>query len=276
MNEIGNDTGRPLSDDFNVDFDPLDDLAFDEDIDDDSTLSEGPFGMPSPDAAPAFQGKLESFADKDTAEERISALFDQMPTLQKILYGILRLCEAPSRAEDIDAAIEDLKRHHHCVYSPSTFCSLLERAGAIEKVDETGQSLEDFEQEPQMIEVDGTTYWVVAPPPCVFWKLTDAGLAQLEGHKPFEAIQACFDDEPLYADIFKTILELCGQKGGTTVKAIGDAVEDEPAAQEPRRYAMYFIDKLERAGALDWNGAWTTTEEGKRFLSQIDDASGQN
>ena len=87
MNEIGNDTARPLSDDFNVDFDPLDDLAFDEDIDDDSTLSEGPFGMPNPDAAPAFQGKLESFADKTQPRNALAPCSTRCPHSKKYCTG---------------------------------------------------------------------------------------------------------------------------------------------------------------------------------------------
>ena len=60
---------------------------------------------------------------------------------------------------------------------------------------------------------------------------------------------------------------MCSAEGGVQVKAIGDMVDDDPAVQKPRRYAMYFIDKLERAGALDWQGAWVTTDAGRAYLS---------
>ena len=253
-------------------FDPLEDLDFDEDIDEDSsTLSEGPFGMPNPDAEPSFKGKLESFADKGTVEERIDALFDQMPTLHKVLYGILKQCDKPIKPDELNHAIEKLKQHHHCVYSPSTFCSLLEQAGALEKVDENGRSLEEFEQEPVKVVMDEVAYWTVAPAPQIFWVLTDAGRTRLETYCPLESIQACYDAEPQYAEVFTTTLRLCAQEGGATVRSIGDAIEDEPVLQEPRRYAMYFIDKLEHAGALDWTGSWTATEHGKDYLDQLDE-----
>ncbi len=252
------------------DFDPLEDFSFDEDIDDDdSVLSEGPFGMPNPNATPNAQGKSESFADKDTPQERIEALFNQMPTLHKVLFGILERCLSPIATEELEEAINELKKHHHSVYAPSTFCSLLERASALEKVNEEGCPIEELEQEPDRIEIDGVEYWVVAQAPQVFWQITDPGRTQFETYQPLNAIQACYDAEPQYAEIFTTTLTLCAQEGGASVKDVGDAVEDEPVLQNPRRYAMYFIDKLERAGALDWVGYWTTSEYGRQYLDLL-------
>ena len=45
-----------------------------------------------------------------------------------------------------------------------------------------------------------------------------------------------------------------------------DVVDDEPALQNPKRYAMYFIDKLEHAGAVEWTGQWSATEHGRAYL----------
>lgn len=252
-----------------ADFDPLAGLSFDAEVDDEivtSTFEDGPFGMPNPDAVPQFQGKLNSFADKETAAERIEALFEQMPTLQKLLYGILGECDTPIESQLLQDAVEELKKNHHCVYTPLTLCGLLEQAGAIVKVDENGALLSGITQEPLVVELEGERYWEVAPAPRVHWLLTDEGRAQYESYQPLERIRACYDEEPQYADIFTMVLSTCAQPGGASVKQVGEVVDDDPAVQKPRRYAMYFIDKLEHAGALDWGGSWVTTEYGNAFL----------
>ena len=116
------------------------------------------------------------------------------------------------------------------------------------------------------MEVDGVEYWRVAPAPEVFWSLTEAGAAKLDSYRPMEMIAALYETEPQYGAIFTTCLELCARDGGASLREIGDVVDDEPVLQNPKRYAMYFIDKLEHAGAVEWTGQWSATEHGRAYL----------
>ena len=102
------------------------------------------------------------------------------------------------------------------------------------------------------MEVESVEYWRVAPAPEVFWSLTEAGAAKLDSYRPMEMIAALYETEPQYGAIFTTCLELCARDGGASLREIGDVVDDEPVLQNPKRYAMYFIDKLEHAAP--WNG----------------------
>ena len=43
----------------------------------------------------------------------------------------------------------------------------------------------------------------------------------------------------------------------------------DPVTKSPKRYAMYFVDKLERAGAVDWEGSWVITEAGRDYLAEV-------
>ena len=260
-----------------IEFNPLAEFDFADDIDEDdevlpSTLDEGPYGMPNPDVVTAYQHNLVSFANGETAEERIDALFTQMPTMQRILYQILGMVTEPLSTEQLDTQVEKLKEHHHSIYSPLTLIGLLERAGAIAKTDASGASLEEVEQEPILVELDGVEYWTVAPAPEVFWTVSPEGNAKLVSYKPLELIAACYEAEPEYAPIFTTVLELTAHPGGSSLRDIGNIVDDEPVLQSPRRYAMYFIDKLEHAGAVTWQGSWTITDAGREFLTALESA----
>ena len=103
-----------------ADFDPLQAFAFDDDTDADdeapSVLAEGPFNMPNPEAAPQFQRDLVAFDNGETAEERIDALFAQMPTFHKMLFTIMGTCASPLPTADLEEVIAEMKRHHHSVY----------------------------------------------------------------------------------------------------------------------------------------------------------------
>lgn len=253
-------------------FNPLGDFSFVDEEDEfaeESPLSETPFGMPDPAFRPQVQGGSVSFANAETPRERISALFEQMPTLHKMLYDILEMCQDPLSSDELEARVTELKEHHHCVYAPLTFCNLLEQAGALAETNEEGVPLKDVTQEPTIIELDGVQYWTVTPAPPVFWQATDEGKSQLEAYRPLELIQGCYKNEPQYADIFTTVLELCARKGGASMKQIGNVIDDEPAVQNPRRFAMYFIDKLEKAGAVEWKGSWIITKPGSEQLDNL-------
>ena len=97
-----------------ADFDPLQAFAFDDDTDADdeapSVLAEGPFNMPNPEAAPQFQRDLVAFDNGETAEERIDALFAQMPTFHKMLFTIMGTCASPLPTADLEEAIAEMKR----------------------------------------------------------------------------------------------------------------------------------------------------------------------
>ena len=256
--------------DLPADFNPLESLSFDDDIDDEDfipgMLDEGPYGLPDAQNAKKFQ--LVAFDNSQDIATRIDTLFEQMPTLERMLLDILERCISPIPSADMDAQVAELQKYHHSIYSPLTLCGLLERAGAIYKSDEAGNSLEDFEQEPLKVEIDGAEYWRVAPAPEVFWALSPEGRERYEAYKPAERIKEMFAQEPHYRQFFLTALKMCATPGGVTLKVVDDLLVDEPELQKPRRYAMYFMDKLEKAGAVQWGDTWKATEAGKAYLEK--------
>ncbi len=274
MTEQDKAAGFSLEEDVTVDFNPLEAFAFDDEENPDaapSVLAEGPFNMPDPAAVPPFQRELVSFANGETAQARIEALFAQMPTFHKMLFAILKDCEKPIATADLEAHVEEMKRHHHSVYDPLTFADLLARAGAIEQTDETGTPLAKVEQEPLRVEVDGAEFWRRATGRAECWDRAANGAAELDTYRPLEMIARLYEEDPRYAEVFTTCLALCARGDGASLREIGDVVDDEPVLQSPKRYAMYFIDKLEHAGAVEWTGQWSATEYGRAYLDSLNE-----
>ena len=257
--------------DLPADFNPLESLSFDDDIDDEDyvpgMLEEGPYSMPDGQKAQKF--KLVAFDNAESITTRIDTLFEQMPTLERMLIDILERCIEPIPSADLDAQVAELQKYHHSIYSPLTLCGLLERAGAIFKSDAEGNSLEDFEQEPLKVEIYGVEFWRVAPAPDVYWSLSPEGRERYEAYKPAERIKEMFAEEPHYRKFFLAALKMCATPGGVGLKVVDDLLVDEPELQKPRRYAMYFMDKLEKAGAVQWGDTWKATEAGKAYLKKV-------
>lgn len=261
---MSNDNFNPLQG-----FDPLQDFAFDDDPDgptEPGTLDDGPYGLPVGANAPKLSS--DAFDKSDDASERIATLFERMVPHARVLMAVLGLAQEPVSPDAVNTEITELQKHHHSVYAPSTFCDLLDRAGAICQTNDKGVPLKDIEREPNVVTVDGEDFWMVAPPPEVFWTITNEGRAYFDAYQPLEQIRNLLTDEPHYAHLYRHVLHQASADGGATVGQLDSFVLADEASQNPKRYATYFVDKLERAGAVDWQGTWVITAAGRDYLTE--------
>ena len=249
-------------------FDPLEDTGADEDEEaegGDYTAISSATDTPGADEQPAEP------VDTRTPEERIEDLFKSMAPRRKVLLGILAFVETPQTVNDVNAHVDKLQEDNFSVYSAANLCSLLERAGAIERVTADGTPADEVEVEPKTVVVDGVEYLEAAEPVEVFWRITEAGQAKLDSDKPIDRLRALLDEDAHYAVIYKRILTLCAADGGATTPTINGKVDNDPLVQKPRLYAPHFVDKLEKCDALEWRKAWYTTEVGKQGLEMLAD-----
>lgn len=253
-------------DEFDEEFDPLEDVEDDLEEGDASDLPPAS-STPEPQAAPA---------DGRSAEERTADLLKAMAPRRKVLLGILAFCEEPQLVDDVNAKVDELQAHNFSVYTAADLTALLERAGALEHVTDEGGSFEDVEeQEPEVIEVDGVEYLEVKQSAPTRWATTAAGLAAVEADRPLDRLNTLFAEDETYLPIYKRVLTLCAANEGATIKALGDAVDKDPLVQKPRLYVAHFVDKLEKCDAVEWVGSWTTTEVGRtglEILKDVEDA----
>lgn len=257
----------PLDSEFDDEFDPLEDVEGDEE---DDAATDLPPTQTTPDQA------TPAAADERSAEERTADLIKAMAPRRKVLLGILAYCEEPQLVDDVNAKVDELQAHNFSVYTAADLTSLLERAGALEHVTDEGGSLEDVEeQEPEVVEVDGVEYLEVKQSAPTRWVTTAAGMAAVEADRPLDRLNDLFAQDEQYLPIYKRVLTLCAADGGTTIKALGDAVDSDPLVQKPRLYVAHFVDKLEKCDAVEWVDSWVTTEVGQtglEILKDIEDA----
>ena len=150
-------------------FDPLEDTGADEEEDEGGDITAVSAATDTPGEQPAEP------VDTRTPEERIDDLFKSMAPRRKVLLGILAFVEEPQTVTDVNAHVDKLQEDNFSVYTAANLCSLLERAGAIERVTADGTPADEVETEPKTVVVDGVEYLEAAEPVEVFWRITEAG-----------------------------------------------------------------------------------------------------
>lgn len=212
-----------------------------------------------------------AIADERPAEERIDDLLTAMAPRRKVLLSILSACAEAQPVSQVNKLVDELQENNFSVYSAANLCTLLEKAGALERITADGEPAEDVELEPQVVVVDGVEYLEAVEPVETFWLATDAGRAAVEADKPLERLRALFEKDAAYQVIYKRILTLCAAEGGAKTPDINDAVDKDPLVQKPRFYAPHFVDKLEKCDALAWKKSWVTTDIGQAGLDMLAD-----
>lgn len=250
-------------------FDPLEDTGADDD-EAEGQGDEFAATLSAATDAPADEAPIVP-ADTRTASERTADLLKSMAPRRKVLLGILAFCTEPQPVASVNERVDALQEDNFSVYTAANLCTLLEKAGAIERVTPDGAPAEDIESEPKVVVVDGVEYLEAAEPVQICWVTTEAGQEALDADKPLERLRDLLDSDAAYAVIYKRILTLCAAEEGATTPAINDAVDNDPLVQKPRFYAPHFVDRLEKCDALEWRKAWYTTEIGQAGLEMLAD-----
>lgn len=198
----------------------------------------------------------EVVVDDRPAEVRVAELFDRMKPRRKILLGVLAFCGEPVTVDELNAHVAELQASQRSVFDGPALTALLERAGAIAKVEGTE------EQEPQTVVVDGVEYLEPAAKVEVRYQVTPAGAAVLEADNPVGRLDAALEKEAIYKPIYLRILKACGEEGGKSAKELGALVDSDPLLQSPRLWAAHFFNILGECDALVWDGTWKTTDLG--------------
>ena len=95
--------------------------------------------------------------------------------------------------------------------------------------------------------------------------VTEVGRALAAAYDPASTLASLFGERPRYADVFSAILDAASADEGASREAIEAIVEAAaPTAADGKKvYPQYFLDALECAGGIAWDGAWRTTDAGR-------------
>lgn len=249
---------------------------FNDELDEESSSPvqppAGPFDAEDDPIIPTETPVFDKPQPDAPASERIADLLGKMGPLRDDLLRIVRLCEQMRSVDEANGYIDKLKENNHSVYSPATLCSLLERAGALSRVNAEGQPVSQNPAEPLVVkDEDGEEYLQAAEQEPSFWLATPEGLEAAASDKPAERLKALLEESGEYRPIYLRVLSLCAaEEKGASLASLSTAVDADPLLQNPRRAVTYFVDKLKDCSALVWTGAWSISETGREVLASLE------
>lgn len=245
------------------DFDPLADIDLDE-YDQDG---DADYMVPIPDADKSVvPPKVEA-----PAPERIEKLISGMPGQLFRLLAAVDACREPLTLDAAAASVDERCPQGASVFEAPQIVLLMERAGALEKIEPEGEGVGEAAEVVEAAEGDSPAESAdrleVTPAAPATYVATEAGLAALEKYSGEHVIISLIDEMPRYKPIYQRILSMCNVEGGTPVGPLNKAIDSDELLQEPRLFCTYFLNKLEGAGALVWRDNWKITEAGKSVLT---------
>lgn len=188
------------------------------------------------------------------------------PGLKKPIMAILALMEGEGCLDraGLEAQAREMWEPSYRT-TPSTAIDILVRNGALaEQVLVDSEPYEGTLEDVQMDEKVADE--AVA---CERVLLTDKGRALLERYAPSSTLSALFESRPQYSDVFQAMLWACDNEGGCSrddleaqINALPQLGRD-PETGRTTVYPQYFIDALETAGGIEWDGAWHVTPAGR-------------
>lgn len=271
---------------FNFSFDPsLEDFDFSEPTSMDEVLDADPgvflpntegrteFLAPDPDRVPVIPNAVDQTAPEYAARpasERTRELLAHMNPHRRVLLGVLKAATQPRSNADITGIVDELRAHKFSVYSASNICTMLETAGALERVLEDGSPYAAYAPAPRIVNIDGEDFYEPTDPPAVYWCTSEAGLKALEANDPAERTARQLTREADFKTLYKRVLAMAAREEGTTMSQLSGAIDSDPLIAEPRRFfVQHFVEALERCECIAWKGdAWRITDLGRRVLEE--------
>ncbi len=182
--------------------------------------------------------KANSPADVDAAVSKILARIKAEPSYRNILHRLLAFCVTPCSAGQMREKLLSFPEMATALHSPEAVAAWMIADGGIEAISPDEED--------------------------TLWQTTEAGRKVVEQHGASARLMQLLANEPHYLEIYKQVLAFC--QTPRTMGEIDHLLQDNPALENPKVYASYFIDRLEAAGGLEWEGKWRTSEAAKPFI----------
>lgn len=219
--------------------------------------------------APGFDEGPEGAEASLPPRVRIETLLRGMRPCRDMLLSVIRACTRPVPVAEVNELLARMQQNNRSVFTAADLCALLQRAGALRLANADGTPYAQDREPVEAVGEGGAPALEAGEPTTAYWMSTEEALQVADGDDPLGRLRELFERDTLYLPIYKAILGLCARDEGAKTSALGAAVDGDPLMQSPRLFATSFVDRLERCGALEWRGAWFTTDVGLYGLDEL-------
>ncbi len=220
----------------------------------------GTFPMPSDEQARKVVEAAYAHVASLSPVERIGSMLDRLSGRRPVLLEVIRYCEKPRMVSEVESLIDDFQASNASVYSASSLCVRLLDAGAL-------TLFEADPLPPRIVEVDGVEYLEPVRASEGIWQSTPDGLAAVAAAEKGGRLRGLFDQTPAAQEIYLRILACCNE-APRSMAELSDLLRDEPSLERLGKQVSWFVEHLEAADALVWQGSWKTTMSGSAALEE--------
>ena len=203
----------------------------------------------------------------------VECLFNH-PRHRELLYKALVHCQTERTEHAAEEFLARQPEAAQALQTPYTLLRNLAAAGGVTVIAHDAQGLALDETRCEQLRAEGLDDDALADLVAERRVLTTpAGCAACELLAPEHRTLAAIYKVPERRATFVRLLDFC--RTPRKLADINQLLADDPALAPSQRtagqklHAGYFIDRLEEAGGLVWDGSWVTTDAGKRALASV-------
>ena len=203
----------------------------------------------------------------------VECLFNH-PRHRELLYKALVHCQTERTEHAAEEFLARQPEAAQALQTPYTLLRNLAAAGGVPVIAHDAQGLALDETRCEQLRAEGLDDDALADLVAERRVLTTpAGCAACELLAPEHRTLAAIYKVPERRATFVRLLDFC--RTPRKLADINQLLADDPALAPSQRtagqklHACYFIDRLEEAGGLVWDGSWVTTDAGKRALASV-------
>ena len=203
----------------------------------------------------------------------VECLFNH-PRHRELLYKALVHCQTERTEHAAEEFLARQPEAAQALQTPYTLLRNLAAAGGVTVIAHDAQGLALDETRCEQLRAEGLDDDALADLVAERRFITPpAGCAACELLAPEHRTLAAIYKVPERRATFVRLLDFC--RTPRKLADINQLLADDPALAPSQRtagqklHACYFIDRLEEAGGLVWDGSWVTTDAGKRALASV-------
>ncbi len=191
---------------------------------------------------------------------------------REIFLSILAFCDESRPEPDVEAHVQAQPQFAYETQSPYYLIRALVDAGGLQRfeLDEQGEVVTPERSQGLTEDEIDDLVWSIS------YQTSAEGMTVLSDEAPQARLRRLVERRPLRARTYLSVLEYC-TRPRTRAELEGflrgnPILEEEAVHGEPLKPSV-FMDKLESAGMLVWDGRWNTSDAGRAYLERGANAS---
>lgn len=183
----------------------------------------------------------------EAAVATILQLFHAEPSCRAALYQTLVICQTEQPSAEVLLKVGALPEMKTALQTPQALLARMVKAGGIEHLKK--------QDEPEESKTKKSSTF----------RTTKAGNEVIARQSPSRCLQALLSEDAKYCSVYELVLKTC--EVPKTREEIEAVLKENPLLEQPKIYASYFLEGLDKNGGLEWDEKWQTTQAGKAFLN---------